>query len=195
MPQKSKGARLWLQPGRARRGGSQECAVWVIRDGAIKRSTGYPEHERQQAEIELESYLAGKPKARTYYLYFVSAKCEGFPIKIGITTTRELRFTALQCALPYDLEVLAMVEVEDAIAERKMHSAFASSRLRGEWFKRTSELLAAIDRLLAAQIGSKLSGPTASPQPNANGTRSTCASSTEIAELLDSTARAARAQR
>jgi integrase len=40
MPRRAKGPRLWLQPARRVSGAVAEAAVWCIRDGAIKRSTG-----------------------------------------------------------------------------------------------------------------------------------------------------------
>lgn len=40
MPRRAKGPRLWLQPARRDAGAVVEAAVWCIRDGRIKRSTG-----------------------------------------------------------------------------------------------------------------------------------------------------------
>ena len=57
MPRRSKGARLWLEP--ARRGKNGEIirqAVFVIRDGAIKRSTGFGPGEIEQAQRALADY-------------------------------------------------------------------------------------------------------------------------------------------
>jgi integrase len=58
MPQRSKGARLWLQPANGR-----EPAVWVIRDGKLKRRTGFRTHEAGKAEQALASYIAVKYRA------------------------------------------------------------------------------------------------------------------------------------
>lgn len=59
MPRRSKPARLWLQPPRrAADGRILELAVWCIRDGATKRSTGCREAEREQAEVGLAAYIA-----------------------------------------------------------------------------------------------------------------------------------------
>jgi integrase len=59
MPRRSKGPRLWLQP--ARKG---EKAVWVIREGSIKRSTGCGAGEIEQATRKLRDYLNAKPTQR-----------------------------------------------------------------------------------------------------------------------------------
>ncbi len=65
MPRRSKGPRLWLQP--ARRGVDGkiiEQAVWVIRDGSVKRSTGCGSRETERAEKALRDYLNAKPTKR-----------------------------------------------------------------------------------------------------------------------------------
>jgi hypothetical protein len=65
MPRRTKGPRLWLQPARKDRNGKIiEQAVWVIRDGAIKRSTGCGPRETEQAARRLRDYLNGKPTER-----------------------------------------------------------------------------------------------------------------------------------
>jgi integrase len=64
MPRHSKGARLWLQP--ARRNGHGrviEQAVWCIRDGSLKRSTGFGQDEAAAAERALADYIAAKYRA------------------------------------------------------------------------------------------------------------------------------------
>lgn len=63
MSRRSKGPRLWLQPAR-RRGKFTEQAVFVIRDGSIKRSTGCGPRQIKQAEEKLRDYLNAKPTER-----------------------------------------------------------------------------------------------------------------------------------
>ena len=66
MPRHTKGPRLWLQPARRDREGEIiEQAVWVIRDGSIKRSTGCGPREAEQAALKLKNYLNDKPTERT----------------------------------------------------------------------------------------------------------------------------------
>lgn len=62
MPRRSKGPRLWLQPERKRDDGTLERSVWVIRDGATKRSTGASARELAKAETALADYILGKSK-------------------------------------------------------------------------------------------------------------------------------------
>src|SRR5581483_4335301 len=58
MPQRSKGARLWLQPANG-----TEPATWVIRDGTIKRRTGCRADEIEKAQRLLADYLSRKYQA------------------------------------------------------------------------------------------------------------------------------------
>ena len=60
----AKGPRLWLQPERKNGNGSIEAARWIIRDGNIKRSTGFVEGERGGAEKALADYIALKHDPR-----------------------------------------------------------------------------------------------------------------------------------
>jgi len=61
MSRQSKGARLWLEPERRNDDGSiRKRAVWVIRDGARKISTGKAAEDRAEAEQALRDYLADK---------------------------------------------------------------------------------------------------------------------------------------
>jgi len=65
MPRRTKGPRLWLQPARKDRDGKIiEQAVWVIRDGTTKRSTGCGPRQTEQAARKLRDYLNEKPTDR-----------------------------------------------------------------------------------------------------------------------------------
>jgi hypothetical protein len=65
MPRRSKGPRLWLQPARKNgKGNVIEQAVWVIREGSTKRSTGCGPGEIEQATAALRDYLNAKPTER-----------------------------------------------------------------------------------------------------------------------------------
>ena len=57
MPRRSKGPRLWLEPARRdSKGRILRRAVFVIRDGSIKRSTGFGEGEIEEAQRALAEY-------------------------------------------------------------------------------------------------------------------------------------------
>src|SRR5262249_17626637 len=64
MRRRSRGAGLWLQPPRRdRQGQIIEQAVWVIRDGAVMRSTGCGQGQAAEAERALAEYIANKYRA------------------------------------------------------------------------------------------------------------------------------------
>lgn len=61
MPRQSRGPHLWLRPARKReRDGSVERAVWIIRDGRDRKSTGCGAGDRAGAEAAFAAYLASK---------------------------------------------------------------------------------------------------------------------------------------
>ena len=61
MPRQSRGPHLWLRPARKReRDGSVERAVWIIRDGRNRKSTGCGDGDRAGAESALASYIAAR---------------------------------------------------------------------------------------------------------------------------------------
>lgn len=152
MPIKPKGPRLWLRPARKYGQGQVTPPTWWIRDGSVCVSTGFREHEKGQAETVFADYLAGRKEDKTYYVYFISAKSPDFPIKIGISTTHAMRFAQIQSSLPFDIDVLAVVPVKDPLFERRLHRRFAATRLRGEWFMRSDELMAMINQLLEQNV-------------------------------------------
>ncbi len=61
MPRPSKGIRLWLRPEERNPDGTlRKRAVWVIRDGPRKISTGCAAPDREAAERQVSEYLAKK---------------------------------------------------------------------------------------------------------------------------------------
>jgi hypothetical protein len=76
-------------------------------------------------------------------IYFIQAPPDG-PVKIGYAAHPHLRLAALQVASAEPLELLAWLE-GDRNLERAAHAHFADSRLRGEWFEPTPELLILAD--------------------------------------------------
>lgn len=76
------------------------------------------------------------------FVYFVGGQ-DG-PVKIGFAVDPSSRLTALQCGNPVPLSILATIEAP-ARLERTYHKQFAKHRLHGEWFTRSTELLAEIE--------------------------------------------------
>jgi integrase len=60
MPRPSKGAHLWLRPGRDRGDKGAERATWVIKDDGRQITTGCGATERREAEAALAKYITGK---------------------------------------------------------------------------------------------------------------------------------------
>ncbi|MGI9485427.1 MAG: GIY-YIG nuclease family protein [Geminicoccaceae bacterium] len=76
------------------------------------------------------------------WIYFIQAECGG-PIKIGWTQDIDRRVKDMQAVNPFTLIVIG--KFRGMLAdERRLHDKFALSRLHGEWFEPTDELLAEI---------------------------------------------------
>lgn len=76
-----------------------------------------------------------------YCVYFIQMMHGDNPIKIGITVNIFDRLRRLQHAHAYELKVIAVIPGKGRETESELHRRFADSRLRGEWFRRTPELL------------------------------------------------------
>lgn len=148
------GPKLYLRkPGT----GESRKTTWVIRHQFRQINTGFLEHEQDKAQAALEAYSKAVGQPYTTYeaprrafetdgvIYFVTARYPNFPIKIGFSVQTKPRLAALQCALPYEAILLATIPGTKS-DERDLHIGFHHSRLNGEWFERTPELLALISR-------------------------------------------------
>jgi hypothetical protein len=91
--------------------------------------------------------MDNRKPAKQFYVYFVSAKVDGYPIKIGLTTGAMYRFQTLKNAMPYEIDILGYMAVDHRSAERALHQQFSHIRLKGEWFTRTPELMGFIGGL------------------------------------------------
>lgn len=94
---------------------------------------------------------AGEPAREDGYVYFMQEDGGG-PIKIGKSKEPKGRLRRLQTASHSRIRLLAVVQGYDMV-EAQMHRRFAASRIRGEWFKPTHELLAFIEGIHAANVG------------------------------------------
>lgn len=81
--------------------------------------------------------------------YFIGG--EDGPVKIGFTDNLPKRLKALQSHSPVPLQVLA-VTGGGIFAEMEYHERFAQHRLHGEWFERTPEIEAEIERLSSPHV-------------------------------------------
>ena len=61
MPRRAKGARLWLRKAQHDKSGKlTHAAVWIIKDGRYRESTGCSAEDYRQAEDQLADYIANK---------------------------------------------------------------------------------------------------------------------------------------
>jgi hypothetical protein len=100
------------------------------------------EHSGTSRPIPLAPFQKPEPPG---WVYFIQAR-EGGPIKIGWTYDTGKRLIGLQCGSPQALVLLAS-ESGARSDEQALHLRFSESRIYGEWFSETPELLALIDKL------------------------------------------------
>lgn len=106
--------------------------------------------------IEAESAARARARAEASYTFIEGNLCDRStvyfigstdgPIKIGIALDVSKRLKGLQTSHPSKLAVLATT-AGGREQEKAYHCQFADSRMAGEWFERTPELLGEIERL------------------------------------------------
>ena len=75
-------------------------------------------------------------------IYFIHCDEPHQPIKIGYAADPATRLYSMQVGCPLPLSLMAYAEVPDAKqVEARLHERFDESRIRGEWFAATPELL------------------------------------------------------
>lgn len=80
------------------------------------------------------------------WVYFIREGADG-PIKIGRTSVDVRgRMGASQTSTHHQLALIGQVP-ESLFSEKELHERFSELRIRGEWFKPSAELLAAVDSM------------------------------------------------
>lgn len=72
-------------------------------------------------------------------VYFIQV-CDDGPIKIGYAQNPKRRLHNMQTGNPVRLRLLAITDGGES-EERALHSKFAASRISGEWFAPTTDLM------------------------------------------------------
>lgn len=85
------------------------------------------------------------PATGTGWIYFLRAGTSG-PIKIGTSVNVDSRIATLQTGCPDELRLIARIRGGSGV-ERMLHQKFDRDRIRGEWFKPSSELVELIKEL------------------------------------------------
>lgn len=108
-------------------------------------------------------------KTPNSFLYFIQCTGPGGPIKIGHTKVVERRLSALQMGCPWALTLIGHVAVDDGVAiEEQLHYRFAKTRVRGEWFAATAELLDLASRADRYRARPKPPSPIAPTPPSSS---------------------------
>ncbi len=155
MPRKPQGPYLYLKPG-----SRKNSPTWVIRDAGKMIYTGAVADDEGKAKAALTEHLRvhhpapPRPRRTPDIVYFITCDAPDFPIKIGISSRVEWRMHKMQTGLPYDVIVLGTVP-GDFTNEKMLHLDFRHLWLRGEWFRRTPELLAHIEDICRADSNTR----------------------------------------
>lgn len=104
-----------------------------------------------EAQLAWAAYLTGDeslmPPKGTFWrkgdIYFIAA---GDFVKIGFTTSPVGRIRSIKTATPLPLKILHH-QRGTMKQERELHRRFAAIRVRGEWFRKTPELLDYIEEI------------------------------------------------
>ena len=98
-------------------------------------------------------------------LYFI--QIDPGPVKIGRTGNIKERISHIQCASPYDVELLATV-TGGGKHERKIHRHLREVRIRGEWFRWTNIVSDLVDCVKAGGDWEALLSDFDAPPPIAD---------------------------
>lgn len=110
----------------------------------IERPSTEPEIEQDLASI-IDGLVEYSERKKIFSrCYFVGG--DHGAIKIGHSINVYSRLAAIQSHSPIPVKILAHV-AGGAVVEAAYHTHFQSIRLHGEWFERTPEILAEIERL------------------------------------------------
>lgn len=123
-------------------------ARWLVVTGDSR--CGVPDwQEDQTGRMYDEPWARRKahtPQARgtATFIYFIQAGGSDGPIKIGVSNAPHLRLAELQTGMPNELVLLATRHGNNR-AEKELHQRFAADRIRGEWFRPSAAVLAAVE--------------------------------------------------
>lgn len=124
-----------------------ECRV---SSGEIVRA-GTPLYCHNCAHDHAEYLLSYTDRMRSSpqhgYVYLVDSRAGYW--KIGRSAVPVQRIGMLEVKLPYDLEVIALIETKNMyVLESRLHKKYAAKRAKGEWFRLTPEDIAFIKSLV-----------------------------------------------
>src|SRR5262249_26111076 len=121
--------------------GSKQAAETAAKKIEVKLTLGDPSlTEEQILQAQLDTLTEIRTGEREPCVYFLQAR-HGGPVKIGFTQDLAGRVRTLSTGSPAPLRVVAVMEGGTPDTEAELHSTFAGSRLQGEWFRLTKDLV------------------------------------------------------
>jgi hypothetical protein len=98
-----------------------------------------------QVKVEHRYHRIHRAMPRGEYVYVIKDVDISGYYKIGRTTDLYTRLSTFEVKLPFEIEVIAILQCGNAIQlERELHRRFASKRVKGEWFNLSTDDLEAI---------------------------------------------------
>jgi predicted GIY-YIG superfamily endonuclease len=110
----------------------------TTRDDLKRQEREKQEAERRKLSEERKQNHSNGNGKRDGYVYLILS--EDGHYKIGRTKDVPTRSNTLGVQLPYQIEVIHSIKVNDMVwAERHLHEKFAAKRVNGEWFSLESD--------------------------------------------------------
>ena len=123
-----------------------EDGLWFTFDFKSGKTIDPPCEQLSDEEWLAEMHRHADEDEGVAKCYFIGGE-EG-PVKIGYSIDAKSRLRAIQLYSPIKLQILALASGGIA-RESAYHFQFREARLHGEWFERTPEIIAEIERLSA----------------------------------------------
>lgn len=86
-----------------------------------------------------------KPREESSFIYFIQSGKDG-PIKIGTTNNVESRLGDIRVLNPQKIKLLKSIKGTQKY-EKEIHRKFKNDRIKGEWFRLSSDLIEFINSL------------------------------------------------
>jgi hypothetical protein len=112
-------------------------------DSASHETRTNAEHSETGSDFRVSFESLAAPASGD--LYFI--RVQDGPVKIGRSADVQKRLRMLQCACPYDLELVGVLRNGGA-CEATFHANLDEYRMRGEWFRWEGAVCAAVEAAL-----------------------------------------------
>ncbi len=122
-------------------------ARWVIEEGlpATRRGTCWARIDLEAGQAWIKAHRLNSVAIRRKAVVYFATRASDNAIKIGMTSNLKRRLRDLRKEHKEEITLLASMP-GDTKKEFSLHERFKTSRLDGEWFARTPELLGFLAR-------------------------------------------------